>query len=155
MKNQFVIFLVFISMGLFSCNSERIKTLEEENNSLKVKLENANNTIKSLNSQISEMKRISEMNKTYAFCVITIYTPSGQTGYNEYIDWKEKKIVSDIKTFMNFNSDLENQFIDSFEEDYFSYSNPTTFPVKIRKRDCYKFTSYSEASTQRRKYKDQ
>lgn len=138
---KFIILLIFLCLGAYSCNEGRIKELEIENQKLKEK-------IRELKEDINTKNQL----KYYAFCVIKTNEPGGQTGYKQYIDWSERNIVSEIFTLSEVNNSVENYYIDHFENEYMNSRIHKFWPIKIIDRKFYFFNSYSDASIARRKY---
>jgi hypothetical protein len=64
--------------------------------------------------------------------------------------YKTYYITSSIQSFSLFNEDTKYKFIDDYQKAYKNYPGNST--SKIKKRQCYVFSSYSAASKAREKY---
>jgi hypothetical protein len=96
-----------------------------------------------------------QKNKIYVILVIHISSPSyseSSGGGDEYKNWKESVVVSEIQELSDMNEEIEYRMLDKFEaynrDNNFDFRVPN-WPVKILKRECLQYGSYVAASKAR------
>lgn len=148
------VFLILLVVNFLSCNNDTFQKDFEHYE----KVKGLNRTIDSLNNVIRQMNRIQVSRsfetpqKKYAFVVIDISVPLMNYDTRDEIhltEYKAEKRVSNILEIAEFTKENEQKFIDGFQEKVVFDASPRN--IRIKKRKCYSFESYEQASIEREK----
>lgn len=145
--------LIFI-LSIFSCqNHDNNKKSAISNREIEL-----NRRIDSLNNVIEQKKEsVENLNwkytvTKYAFAVIDILIPLMNYDSRDEIhipQFKQESRISNILQIEDFTKEKEQRFIDEFNEKIIFDTQPKE--ISIKKRKCYSFDSYEEASLAREK----
>lgn len=149
-----IIYFIFTTIIVFGCYSESSKKEHENNNKVKI-----------LNARIDSLTKVIEykentqkytyqtpISKKYAFVTIEISIPLMNYDTRDEIhltEYKEESRISNIVEIEAFTKEKEQRLIDEFNDKVIFDTQPTE--IRIKKRKCYSYDSYEEASLAREK----
>jgi|688.fasta_scaffold337764_3 hypothetical protein len=148
-----IIYFLFTTFLIFGCYEDNSK---KDNENIKVKDLNA--TIDSLNKVIELKESVQKYNyqipkiKKYAFVTIEISIPLMNYDTRDEIhltEYKEEIRISNIIEIEAFSKEKEQRLINEFNEKVIFDNQPRE--IRIKKRKCYSYDSYEEASLAREK----